>query len=148
MNRLIFVLVLFLLTGSLAAGTQVNSAAAKKRLLGRHMLSLQWISWKRFGTAIVRERNGVLSLHGEQRGRSGAAANDYLKIDGTIVRVDRRSFVFDGTIVTRVHYLSGGEPCTRQGRMVFRISGKRRYWRLQQMASPCSHVTDYVDIYF
>jgi hypothetical protein len=35
----------------------------------------------------------------------------------------------------------------RDGSYEFRITGRRRYWRLQQMEQ-CDGLTDYVDIYF
>jgi hypothetical protein len=31
--------------------------------------------------------------------------------------------------------------------MVFKITEKRKYWRLQEMQSPCDTATDYVDIF-
>lgn len=127
------------------AKTVVADQAAKRRLLGRHMLSLQWVSWDHFGRADVTERAGVLYLKGEQRSRSG---DDYLTIDGRITRVDATEFTFDGTIVTRVSHINGGEPCTREGEVTFAVKGGRKYWRLQQMTNPCDPVTDYVDVYF
>ena len=36
--------------------TVVNDANAAKMLLGKHLLSLQWISWDRFGAANVVNR--------------------------------------------------------------------------------------------
>ncbi len=126
--------------------TVVRDAAAKRMLLGKHKLSLQWISWDYFGTATVTERGGVLYLKGRQdaRGSSG----DYLKVDGVITEVDARQFTFDGTVVIKVHHINNGEPCERKGIMNFRITGKRKYWRMQQMDNPCDEATDYVDIFF
>jgi hypothetical protein len=126
-----------------AGSTVVNDPAAKRLLLGRHMLSLQWVSWDRFGTATVAERDGVLTLQGSQR-----VGGDYLEIDGMITRVDAKEFAFRGKIVTRVSYINGGEPCTREGEFTFAIKGARKYWRLQQMDNPCDEATDYVDVYF
>ena len=125
--------------------TQVNDAAAAKMLLGRHMLSLQWISWDHFGSAVVTKRDGVYSIKGEQKGRGNT---DFLSVDGVIKSIDEKEFVFDGTIVTQVSHINGGEPCTREGEFIFKITGKRKYWRLQQMDNPCDPVTDYVDVYF
>ncbi len=39
--------------------TVINEAKAKKMLLGKHLFSLQWISWDYFGSAIVSNKNGV-----------------------------------------------------------------------------------------
>ena len=40
--------------------TMVKDANAKRILLGRHLVSLQWISWDYFGRADVTDRKGVL----------------------------------------------------------------------------------------
>jgi hypothetical protein len=124
--------------------TVVLDQAAKRMLLGRHMLSLQWVSWDRFGRADVAERGGTLFIKGEQRSPEG----DYLEIDGLITMVDKTSFTFRGKIVSRVSHINNGEPCTRDGEFTFAIKGGRKYWRLQQMDNPCDPVTDYVDVYF
>ena len=123
----------------------VNDMAAKQRLVGAHRLSLQWVSWNYFGKATVTERNGTLFIKGEQRGRGN---DDYVTIDGVITRVDAKEFTFEGDIVMRVSHINKGEPCKRTGGMTFRITGNRKYWRLQQMDNPCDEATDYVDIYF
>ena len=46
--------------------TIVSDAGAKKMLLGKHLFSLQWISWDYFGAATVTDKKGVLYLKGEQ----------------------------------------------------------------------------------
>jgi hypothetical protein len=127
--------------------TVVKDANAKRMLLGRHLVSLQWISWDYFGRANVTERKGVLYLKGEQKGR-GESSADYLKIDGVITRVDAKEFKFDGKITVRVSHINSNAPCERTGEMTFRVTGKRKYWRLMEMDNPCEGVTDYVDIYF
>jgi hypothetical protein len=124
--------------------TVINDSAAAKMLLGRHMLSLQWISWDHFGTASVKNEAGIYSLRGEQKGRG----NDLLTIEGNIVSIDSKEFRFEGTITTRISHINNGEPCVRQGDFTFRNTGKRKYWRLQEMDNPCDTATDYVDIYF
>jgi hypothetical protein len=125
--------------------TVVNNSRAKTMLLGKHRLSLQWISWDYFGTANVTERKGVLYLKGEQKARK---ASDYLKVDGVITRVDAKEFKFDGKVIIQVSHINGGKPCERSGEMTFRITGTRRYWRLAEMDNPCDEATDYVDIFF
>jgi len=110
-------------------------------------LSLQWIGWDYFGRADVTQRSGVLYLKGEQKGR-GENSSDYLKIDGIVTRVDAKEFKFDGKIVMQISHNNNGQPCERTGEMTFRITGKRKYWRLAEMDNPCDGVTDYVDIYF
>jgi hypothetical protein len=125
--------------------TRINSQSAKRKLLGKHMLSLQWISWKYFGQARVTQAKGVLYLTGEQKGKN---SNDYLKLDGVINEVNPESFKFTGKITTLVSHNNGGEPCVREGEMTFAITKGRKYWRLQEMNSPCEDILDYVDIYF
>lgn len=127
--------------------TEILDAKAKAMLLGRHKISLQWISWDYFGTATVTQKNGTFYLKGSQRGR-GNGKGDFLNVDGVITSIDSKEFKFKGKIVTRISHINNGEPCTREGEMSFKITGKRRYWRLQEMDNPCDEATDYVDIYF
>jgi hypothetical protein len=125
--------------------TVVNSAKAKQMLLGRHKLSLQWISWDYFGKVAVTERKGLLYLKGRQDGRG---SDDFVSIDGVITEVGEKQFVFNGTVITQVSHIFGGEPCKREGELTFKITGKRKYWRMQQIDNPCDEAADYVDIYF
>ena len=127
--------------------TKVNDTRAAGMLLGRHKLSLQWVSWDHFGLATVTNRRGVYSIKGEQRGR-GLSKGNSVTIDGVITSIGAKEFGFRGKIVTLVTHINGGEPCVRDGEYTFKITGKRRYWRLQQMDSPCDQATDYVDVYF
>jgi hypothetical protein len=149
MKKLFFLLfVLGSVTFAAAQGrTDVNNRAAANMLLGRHRLSLQWVSWDYFGLATVANRRGVYTIKGEQKGR-GRGNTDYVKIDGRITSIDAKEFSFTGKIITQISQINGGKPCTRDGDFKFKITGKRRYWRLQQMDNPCDPVTDYVDIYF
>lgn len=143
---LINLLLLFGLSFSVfAQKTIVKDSKAKTMLLGKHKLSLQWISWDYFGTATVTNKSGIYYLKGEQKQRGG---NDFVKIDGKITRIEKTSFTFVGKIETSVSHIKNGEVCEREGEMTFRITGKRKYWRLMQMDNPCDGVTDYVDIYF
>jgi hypothetical protein len=125
--------------------TEILDTRTKAMLLGRHKLSLQWISWDYFGSATVTQRKGTLLLKGKQTGRGN---QDYLTVDGVITSVASKEFKFDGKIVVKVSHINGGQPCVRQGEMTFKITGKRKYWRLQEMDNPCDEATDYVDIYF
>jgi hypothetical protein len=124
--------------------TQVSDDKAREKLLGDHDLTLQWISdKKKVGKAQVTEENGLLKLKGEQRGPKG----NYVTVEGVIERVDAASFVLVGKVETRVDYIAGGKVCPREGRFTFRITGKRRYWRMKEMNNPCEDVVDYVDVY-
>ena len=42
----------------------------------------------------------------------------------------------------------GGEPCERDGEFTFRITGTRKYWRMQQIDNPCDEVADYGVFFF
>ena len=125
--------------------TEINSVKAKNMLLGKHMLSLQWISWDYFGSATVTNRSGVFYLKGKQKSRKDS---DYVELDGVITEINDKDFKFNGTVTMQISHINGGEPCERTGEMTFAITGKRKYWRMQEMQSPCDVTTDYVDIYF
>jgi hypothetical protein len=137
----------FAITAAAQERTVINDAAAAKRLLGRHMLSLQWISWDHFGTATVTNTGGVYRIKGQQKGR-GQSATDHLLVEGVIRSIDKREFVMEGRVVMRVSHINSGEPCVREGLLTFRVTGSRKYWRMQEMDNPCDEATDYVDIYF
>lgn len=125
--------------------TVINDTKARQMLLGKHMLSLQWISWDYFGTATVTNKAGVYYLKGNQKQRGGT---DFLEVDGVITEINAKDFKFDGKITMQISHINGGEPCVREGEMTFAITGRRKYWRLQEMQSPCDVTTDYVDIFF
>lgn len=131
-----------------AVKTAIGDPIQKKKLLGKHMLSLQWISWDKFGTATVSEKNGLLHIKGEQKGQEKGKEADFVKIDGDITAVNKTNFKFKGKIETRVSHINDGKVCLRDGDMTFSIKGKRKYWRLDEMDNPCDKVTDYVDVYF
>jgi len=144
-------IVLFLLSFASSAAvfsqqkTRINSNYARKKLIGRHFLSLQWISWDWLGRAYVRRRKGVYYLTGKQKGRGN---DDSLEIDGVITEINRYNFKFKGKIKTRISHINDGAECLRDGDMIFAITKRRRYWRLQDIDNPCDTAADYVDIYF
>lgn len=148
MKKLLLIISVLVLSFSVYAQekTVINDAKARTMLLGRHQFSLQWIDfWKYFGTATITNRGGIFYLKGEQRQRGGS---DFVKIDGVVTQIDAKEFKFDGKIITQVSTINGGAPCERNGEMTFKITGARKYWRLQEMQNPCDGVTDYVDIFF
>ncbi len=124
------------------------SAAAQRGAprIGKHAITLQWISWEKPGSAqITRSKDGTYRILGRQRNDD---RRDSLRIDGRLTVVTEKELRFVGKIITRIHDIYEGEPCVRDGEYVFLITGKRKYWRLQEMLN-CSGVeTDYVDIYF
>lgn len=118
----------------------------EQKLLGKHLLSLQWISWEYFGSCdITKDEDGILRCTGEQLSREN---DDYVRLNGTIQIVDANYFIFTGTIATKVYHINGGKECLREGSFDFKATGTRRYWRLQQMDNPCDGCCDYVDIFF
>lgn len=123
-----------------------NISSIEKKMLGKHMCSLQWISWDYFGSVTI-ERNaeGQLTCKGGQKSQKNS---DYLTLDGVISIVNEKHFTFTGTIETKVSFLNNGEPVTREGTFNFKASGERKYWRFQEMKNPADMATDYVDIYF
>lgn len=159
MKRLIPVLLFAALLAPVAAfakhavqppATSGLDAAARARLVGDHMLTLQWLGWGDLtdaGRLVVEDAGDSLPMRGEQRG-TGENADDYVRIDGRIVSATRDGFVFEGEILTRVHHIANGTECKRNGTFTFKATGKRKYWRLQEMQNPCDSATDYVDVYF
>lgn len=125
--------------------TEIKSAKAAKMLLGRHMFSLQWISWDYFGKASVTRSGGLYTIRGEQKGREN---DDFVSIVGDIMSISEKEFVLDGTVTTQVSHINGGKPCERSGELTFKITGTRKYWRMQEIDNPCDAVADYVDIFF
>ena len=113
-------------------------------LAGKHALTLQWISWDKPGSVtIVLGEAGWYSIQGRQNGEKG----NYLMVNGKIRPLNNRELEFDGKIEHNVH-INLGEPCIRTGKQLFKATGTRKYWRLQNMISCDSNTTDYVDIYF
>ena len=140
----IFGILLFLLMVSPAFG-QTSASALRNVLVGKHKLSLQWISWTKFGSVQISQRDHVYWIKGEQRSPTSA---DFLAIEGIIEPVSEKELTFTGKILTRVSYLYGGETCAKEGTFTFKATGNRKYWRLQQMQNCDGISVDYVDIYF
>ncbi len=125
--------------------TMKSTTAMDKKLVGKHMLSLQWISWDYFGSVnITKEGNNYYRCVGEQQSREHKG--DYVKLDGYITAVDDLNLEFTGTIKTKVYHLNGGEEFLREGTYHFKSTQGRKYWRMQEMDGP-DGVVDYVDIY-
>lgn len=129
---------------------QSGLTALERKVVGKHMLSLQWISWEYFGTCnITKQADGTLRCKGEQLSRGDDShIGDYLKIDGTVRIVSALELEFTGTIRTKIYHINGGEEVLREGTFTFLSTNGRKYWRLQQMQNPADECTDYVDIYF
>ena len=126
-----------------ARRTVVGDPAALARLRRNSGVTLQWISWDYRGRVRVAEAGGLVYLSGSQIQRGGAGR---LALDGELVSIDARSFTFRGRIAI-TDTPDPGRACVREGTYEFRVTQRRRYWRLQQMEQ-CDGLTDYVDIYF
>jgi hypothetical protein len=136
--------ILILVTLPILSFTESN---LEEKIIGNHLLSLQWISWKNFGSAKITksDRVNTYKVTGIQRSSTN---EDYLKIEGLITPISDKHLVFEGTIETSVYYLNGGKSCIRTGKFNFKSSGSRKYWRLQEKKNPCDNAIDYVDLYF
>lgn len=130
--------------------TKKEVVKQKDKLEGRHKLSLQWISWEHFGYIdFIKTGENTYKVSGTQEGGKpeGQCDNCYLKIEGTITKINDKELSFTGSIVTSVYYIQEGEPCIKQGTFTFKATQGRKYWREQKMEG-CDGVTNYVDIYF
>lgn len=116
--------------------------------IGKHNLTLQWISWDAPGAVTISKNDdNTYKIIGEQLSEENN--NDYLEIDGTLSIISSKELVFNGTIKSVVSYVNNGDECVRTGEQIFKSTKGRQYWRLQNMIN-CEGgaVTDYVDIYF
>ena len=117
-----------------------------KNILGKHMCSLQWISWKDFGSVTIsQDSDKTIHVKGGQKSKTNS---DYLDIDGTLTVVNPLHLKFEGEIITCVDNINNGKPVKRKGTYNFTVAGQRRYWRMQEMTNPDDPCCDYVDIYF
>jgi len=114
---------------------------------GSHSFTIQWISFNNStpGKVVIKKiRDDEYSIQGEQRDKK---KNEYVTINGTFL--NRGSILkFNGKIVSKINSINGGQPCELTGLSIFKASGKRQYWRMQQMLNCDGETTDYIDIYF
>lgn len=132
-------------------------SALERKIVGKHMLTLQWISWESYGTVVIKkEADGTLSCRGEQRARNcrkgveqGNIDNDdYVMLNGTIDIIDANHLIFNGEIREKVYHINNGEEVLRSGTYNFVTKEKRKYWRMQEIENPIDNCADYIDIYF
>jgi hypothetical protein len=126
-----------------AGRTFVRDPAALARLRRNSGITLQWIDWDHRGRVTVSEARGLVHLRGSQARPGGTGR---LELEGDVVEIGAGSFTFRGRIAI-TDTPDPGRNCLRDGTYEFRITGRRRYWRLQEMEM-CDGLTDYVDIYF
>ncbi len=160
MNKIVKILLIMLALFIVATPAEARRKHTKKKhstvqttqkltpveriVVGKHMLSLQWISWDYFGTCEIKKiGDNLYSCKGQQLSKE--YPEDYLKINGTIIIQDADNLIFEGVIAAKVYHLNNGEEFTWNGPQNFVRTGKRRYWRLQAMTN--ADVCNYVDIY-
>ena len=132
-------------TGDIDSESNQDLTPLEKKVVGKHLLSLQWISWDYFGTCeISKIENGKYRCVGSQRSKENS---DYLKLDGYISIVNEKHLKFTGVIRTKVYHLNNGNEYVREGTFDFKATDGRKYWREQEMAGP-DGCTDYIDIFF
>ena len=128
----------------------------ERKIVGKHMLSLQWLSTQYYGTVIIKkEADGTFSCQGEQLARNCKDADpecikndDYVKLDGTIQIIDEKNLTFTGDIREKIFHINNGEEVLRQGTYDFKSTNNRKYWRMFPVTNPADNCSDYIDIYF
>lgn len=129
----------------LSQATVIEDPKRGDELMGAHVFNLQWIDTPPGVANVTAPVKGELQLEAVQENKKGDSAT----VSGRITKVTTTSFELDGTVKTKVSYVNGGQECARSGHFTFRITGKRKYWRLMQMDN-CegNRVVDYVDVHF
>lgn len=127
------------------AQTAIVHPGMGDQLMGEHVFNLQWIDSPPGVARVTEPTKGQLELDAEQRNAKG----DFATVKGRVTKVDATTFELDGVVTTQVSYVNGGKVCAREGHFTFRITGKRKYWRLKEMSN-CEgrNVVDYVDVFF
>lgn len=124
--------------------TIVNDQSALEKLLGNTGVTVQWLSWTEGrGTLNASWRGKTVVLKGGQIQKGGTGK---LNLDGIVVRIDKDSFIFRGTI-TMIDTPDNGRKCAKNGDSLFAITQNRKYWRMREFEW-CDGLTDYIDIYF
>lgn len=139
-------LLLALLSCSSAfAQTLIEDPAMGDQLMGEHVFNLQWIDNPPGLARVTEPVKGELQLEAAQENAKG----DVASVKGRITKVTAKTFELEGTVTTKVSYVNGGQPCVKNGRFTFRVTGTRNYWRLKEMEN-CegNRVVDYVDVFF
>ena len=125
--------------------THLSLTTLEKKIVGLHMLSLQWIEEPIYGQCkISKEPDGRLRCVGEHI--STNHPGDYMKLNGYIEIVDADHLIFEGDIAIKVYHLNGGKEYVRTGRYDFITKPGRKYWRARNLE--IIDATDYFDIYF
>lgn len=149
MKKLKYPAIGFLIVFGFSLNNVVSADDVEQLVLGDHLLTLQWLNYKKPGKAKIFKKDGKIILEGRQE-VNNEGHRDYLDINGTIKILNQRELEFDGKIVTKISHINDGIPHERNGKFLLKAWGQRKYWRMQNMTQPDKEfpITDYIDIYF
>jgi hypothetical protein len=136
-----------LIVALLILGTVTTRSQVKPVRTGWHSFTIQWISFNKSnpGKVYVKKiTDQEYSIEGEQR---DPKTKEYVTIKGTFLD-SGKILKFNGKIISKINTINAGQPCELNSLSTFKASGKRQYWRLQQMLNCDGQTTDYIDIYF
>lgn len=125
--------------------TQIVNEAALAKLKNNKGVTLQWVWGASPAKLVVTETPQGITISGQQGPHNG----DQLVVNGTITRIEAKTFWLKGRIEITDDETT--EPCVREGTFTFRIIGARRFWRMKEQQARCAgraDLTDYVDIRF
>ena len=140
MKYILIAILLFFI--NIPAQSQVKSVRT-----GSHAFTIQWITFNKSNPGkvnITKIGEEEYRIEGEQR---DPKTKDYVTIKGTFLNKGN-TLTFNGNIVSKISFINGGQPCELNGMSIFKATGKRKYWRLQQMLNCDGTTTDYIDIFF
>jgi hypothetical protein len=123
--------------------TEVRDQDALQKLRGNQGIDLQWNYGAERGELTVTQVGDVVHLSGTQLAADGKGK---LEIDGDVLSIDSKHFIFRGRI-TMIDTPDAGRSCTKNGDSEFAITQNRKYWRMREFGW-CDQLTDYIDIYF
>lgn len=140
-------MILLLFSLSLKAAN-VSDDFINKSILGTHDFTLQWLdnfnSGNRGKIEFTRLGDEIIAK-GYQEELSGDGLN-FMEFSGHTIVVNQSELRITGYLVTRIDHINGGDVLNRTGTFIFKVNGKRQYWRLQNQRE--HEVIDYVDIHF
>ena len=121
--------------------TIVHSESAKELLLGEHLFTNQWMNNIYSGVAVASEDRGLVFLSAYQESIQG-----FTYIDGIVTEIGDKYFKVKGKInifetsasrISSGYKFTGRNNCVGEGIFTFRISGKRKYWRMKRKTEFC-----------
>lgn len=137
-----YILIASLLLLTFSAHSQIKPVRT-----GSHSFTIQWISFNDNVPGKVNIKSigdQEYSIEGTQKDPN---SGEYVNIKGTFLNKGR-TLKFNGKIFSKINSNNGGEPCELNGLFIFKATGVRKYWRLQQMLNCDGETTDYIDIFF